>query len=304
VTDDFVTALYQDMAFGTRLQSASECWFRRAVAYAAGRAAVSPLMAEEFEYRYGGRWSWYTTLIDPDAYDASPRAEDGVAHLVYAGSLGLQRWQSLRELALALGALKAEKHIAAELSIFAPHAQLSAYARHLEFPATKLRGWTPPERLPALFHNADLLVHVEAFDPGLADYTRLSFSTKISQYMMAGRCILGIGPAGGGSMRMIRGTGAGVTIDSPDAATLKAPLADLLLDSARRRRCAQSGRLWAQTWVDRAQAQERFYHELRCAADNSRRTMADLPFRPAGDIVEGAQRPPLDAWDVHNYPQA
>ena len=69
VTDDFVTSLYAESPFASRLQAASERWFRRAVEYADGLAAISPVMAEEYGRRYGKQWTWFTTLIDPGAYD-------------------------------------------------------------------------------------------------------------------------------------------------------------------------------------------------------------------------------------------
>ncbi len=51
ITDDFVTSLYKGMPFANSLRAASENWIRRAVSYASGLAAISPVMAEHFEVR-------------------------------------------------------------------------------------------------------------------------------------------------------------------------------------------------------------------------------------------------------------
>ncbi|MCE5266870.1 MAG: glycosyltransferase, partial [Planctomycetaceae bacterium] len=204
VTDDFVTSLYGQMPFGSRLQAASESWFRRTVGLADGVAAISPVMAEDYGHRYGKPWNWFTTLIDAGAYDPSPRAADGTIRLVYAGNLGLGRWRSLVELGAALRALREEDGIDARLTIYSTPEQIEMHRGELSSPpVVELGGWLAPKELPRAFHDADVLVHAESFDPAVANYTRLSFSTKLSQYMMAGRGVLMFGPTEIGSARMI-----------------------------------------------------------------------------------------------------
>jgi glycosyltransferase involved in cell wall biosynthesis len=259
VTDDFVKSLYQDVPFGAAFQAASDKWFRRAVAYASGRAAISPVMAEEFAHRYGRPWDWFTTIINAAAYDPTPRAPDNKIRLVFAGNLGLERWRTLRGLALALQALRTESRLDSRLAIYAADEQLRAYRNALHVPPiTALKGWTSPEQLPRIFREADALVHVEGFDPKVAEYTRLSFSTKLSQYMMAGRCILAIGPEQLGSLQMVRTLGAGVTIHETDSVAMKSRLEQFLGDGEMRASCGLRGRDWATEWVDRQSAQERF----------------------------------------------
>jgi hypothetical protein len=90
----------------------------------------------------------------------------------------------------------------------------------------------------------------------------LSFSTKLSQYMMAGRCILAIGPEGLGSLRLVRDISAGVVLHDATAANWQAPL------------LGQLGRAWAETWVDRRTGHERFRRELQAAVDRHARGAA------------------------------
>jgi glycosyltransferase involved in cell wall biosynthesis len=275
VTDDFVTSLYQDVPFGAAFQAASDKWFRRAVAYSSGRAAISSVMADEFASRYGKPWNWFTTVIDADAYEPAPRAPDGPVRLVFAGNLGLERWRTLREIALALQALRAESGLDSRLEIYAANDQLRAFREALDVPPiTELRGWAAPGDLPRTFREADVLVHVESFDPKMTAYTRLSFSTKLSQYMMAGRPILAVGPQQLGSLQMVRATGAGLAIHESDSSAMKLQLERFLPDGEAQLACGRRGRNWAVEWVDRSSAQVRFRNLLTQSFARADRTVS------------------------------
>lgn len=271
VTDDFVTALYQGRPLASKLQAGSQRWLDRAVDTADGLAAISPVMAREYGRRFQKEWGWFTTLIDADAYEPSPRKQDGTIHLVYAGSLGLGRWESLRALATALKGLRDQQGAKPRLTIYSSAEQLNEHRRALDIPGvTDLRGWLPPSELPRVFHEADVLVHAESFQPSHADFTRLSFSTKLSQYMMAGRCILAIGPENLGSIRVLLEANAAVAIGQPDSDSIQAGLQGILADSDTRQRLARNGREWARKNVDLQSGQENFRQEIVKALEDSR----------------------------------
>lgn len=257
--DDFVEALYRDVPFSAKVRALSDRWYRRAVNSADGLATISPVMSEEFARRYGKKWDWFTTLIDADDYDPAPRRADGTVRLTYAGNLGLERWRTLRELALALKQLGENHALDVHLAIYSSPSQTDAHRRALDVPpVTELRGWAAPEDLPRIFHGSDILVHVESFAPDMADITRLSFSTKLSQYMMAGRCVLMVGPHDGGSAKMVRLTGAGITVGSIDPKSLQAALHPVLAGAPLRADHANQGRLWALQWFEAQAGRERF----------------------------------------------
>lgn len=257
--DDFIASLYQDVPLSSTLRSLSDRWYRRAVNYADGLATISPVMSEEFGRRYGKDWNWFTTLTEADDYDPSPRPIDGTIRLAYAGNLGLERWRALRELAQALKQFGEEQKLDVRLAIYSSPHQIDTHRQALDVPPiTYLKGWASPEDLPRIFHEADVLVHAESFDPVMANITRLSFSTKLSQYMMAGRCILMFGPQDIGSARMVQLANAGITIGSNDPQSLQAALRPIIADSSLRERYGKNGRLWAMKWFEAISGRERF----------------------------------------------
>jgi hypothetical protein len=259
ITDDFMQSLYEGLPFNTALKSASMRWTQHAVDYASGRSGISPIMAESYQQRFGKSWSWFTTLVDREAYDPTPRAASTALNLVFAGNLGLRRWSTLRQVGEALRALKDSQGLDSRLRIFAPEEQLNEFREALSIPGIiELSGWTSPDKLPGIFQDADILVHVESFDSEIAAYTELSFSTKISQYMMAGRCILAVGPERLGSIEMIRRTAAGCVVTECELSSLIAAIQPILEDGKLRSTYGTNGRRWATEFVESKTGRERF----------------------------------------------
>jgi hypothetical protein len=272
ITDDFVESLYRDLPLKSHLQKVSRSWIHRAIRYASGRAASSPVMAEEYERRYGNRWSSLMTLVDKNAYDPRPRAPGGPLTLVFAGNLGLGRWSILRDLGRLLQSIRDSRGLDVRLRVYAPAQQLTERRKSLDLPPTmELCGWAQPAHLPHIFHNADILVHVESFDSNMAAYTKLSFSAKLCQYMMAGRCILAVGPEDLGSIQMIRRTGAGLTLALDGLQSPPPKLFPILCDAQVRADHGDHGRHWAVECAESKVGCERFRREMLAAVARHRR---------------------------------
>ena len=73
-------------------------------------------------------------------------------------------------------------------------------------------GWADPAKLPLIFHNADLLVHLESFRKKDIGFTKLSLSTKISQYLMAGRPVMAVAPEELASVNVLNESGGCVGV--------------------------------------------------------------------------------------------
>ncbi len=264
VADDYVTSLYDRGPFSGLLRADSQRWFLRTLEAAGGTAGNSPIMAEEYGARYGGDWRWFATLVDPESYDPSPRTADGPLRLVFTGNVGLGRWQPLRQLALALERLRQSGGPEARLIIHSFPEQLDAYGSELDVPPiTELAGWAPYEELPRIYHEADVLVHTESFEAAYTDYTALSFSGKLSQYMMAGRCVLAVAPTHLASSRAVLAAGGGISVGETDPEAIAREVGRLLEDRERLVELGRRGRQWAVEHVARGPAQERFRQELR-----------------------------------------
>ncbi len=259
VTDDFVTSLYRDTLFGTALSRFSERAFQRVVNDSSGRAAISPIMADEYQRKFGRQWDWYTTAVDPDVYVSKPREPDGELRFVYTGGLGIGRWRTLRDVAAALARVGDRLGIQPWLDLYVSQNEVNQYRKALEATGVvRIREWIEFDQLPKVFHNSDVLLHVESFEDAMAAYTRHSFSTKLSQYMMAARCILAVGPEQSGSSRMVNRAKAGVLISSQSPEILDQAIESIFVDASLRQACAESGRDYAKRWFTASSNRERF----------------------------------------------
>jgi hypothetical protein len=119
-------------------------------------------------------------------------------------------------------------------------------------------GTASPSEIPAIQRDADVLVHAEGFDEATRRYTRLSFSTKIAQYLAAGRCVFAYGPEELASVRYIRDSGAGIAQTDESPNTLRASLSRAILDVSFRNQAGRQAVKVAMTYHNSNIQRERF----------------------------------------------
>lgn len=123
---------------------------------------------------------------------------------LYAGSLYYGREKILIRLAQVLDQMK-QNGLNVHLEIYTS-SLLSRKAKKYfkNSNSVSLCGYVTSEVLKRKMANTDILVFVEDFSRKNISNTRLSVSTKIPEYMISGKCILGIGPASIGSISYLK----------------------------------------------------------------------------------------------------
>jgi glycosyltransferase involved in cell wall biosynthesis len=101
--------------------------------------------------------------------------------------------------------------------------------------ALRLGGTLSPEEISRALLAADVLIHVESFDPDVQQYTRFSLSTKVPQYMAMGRPILGYGPGNIASIEYINHNNIGIVQDRPNKQELVKAIRQLASSEEQRR---------------------------------------------------------------------
>ena len=113
---------------------------------------------------------------------------------VYTGSLLIGRGETLELLAQALDELNAEYgRLAGELYIYSQTSPPASILSRLERGASHFCGAVPHRQIADVVAGADVVVFAESLKGKKADIARLSFSTKITDYLSGGKCILAIG---------------------------------------------------------------------------------------------------------------
>jgi hypothetical protein len=244
VTDDYIESLYENCLFSNYFKKRSLYWFQKITEYATGHAGIFCYMAEEYSKRFGGNWIWLVPLLSKDNYDITPRRNinDREIRLLYTGHVGLGRIEPLKSLADILWQISIETDLSLhfELRVF-PQFIDRTQKTFCDNSIVSVKPWVPENELPKLFHENDILVHVESFEPKNINFTKLSLSTKISTYTMAGRCILSVGPSQIGSCRAVNDLNTGIVLDLTQKDN-KEFLKSFLLDKNKRDEYARNAR--------------------------------------------------------------
>ncbi|WP_426063472.1 hypothetical protein [Flavobacterium sp. DSP2-3-1] len=113
--------------------------------------------------------------------------------IIYTGNLGMGRWKSLAKIGEALQLINCDGLIA-QLYIYSQtHLSASAMEKLKLIDAICFMGGIPSTKVKDVQRDSDILVHVESFKLSERNSARLSFSTKIVDYLEAGRCIVAVG---------------------------------------------------------------------------------------------------------------
>lgn len=224
ITDDWLGTPHMVAGVTGRIKNE----WARMLKHSPKRIVISPAMGEEYATRYGGSYNSLANPARASAFNPEwPPKTDNVTRLVYAGGLHLNRWKVLGSIAEALEKLK-ERGLHGTLDIYCPPSDVEAYTDILGKQGAVVKGFVSPDRLPEVLQHSDIVCLVESSDPDQMEYTRLSFSTKVSEYLMAGRCILAVGPPTQASLKYLVQEGVGEVVPDGDAEKLVEKLAYLL----------------------------------------------------------------------------
>lgn len=247
---------------------------RAAVRMAPRGMCISLPMAEEYQRQYGIPFGAFANCVDDADFaegfaEISSRPSSEPLELVYVGGLHLGRWQPLARIAEALDQFVGDPP-PLRLTVYAPERDLAQFREAFAGSrSVHLDRWLHTDEVPKILKAADVLVHVESFAPGHRRYTRLSLSTKIPQYLAAGRPILGFGPEELASMRHIAEARAGVVVGAEGSEPMVRALR-LLRDAGLRHTWGSNGLGYARRHHRRETLSKRFAEFL----DEARRTDA------------------------------
>lgn len=115
--------------------------------------------------------------------------------MVYAGNIGDNRWIALSKIVKVLKICNdkvQDKHITLDIYTLSP--VTGTMKNKLTVDKTScLKEPLSPDEVNRVLQDSDILLHVESFDSNNLNKNRLSFSTKIVDYLYKGKCILAVG---------------------------------------------------------------------------------------------------------------
>ena len=210
LTDDYTYRLYPLSIIEKINHKRYMNVFTEAITLASKTIVISDLMKEEYESRFGGDMDVMMNAVNTKNfnYDCERTPND----YVYAGNLLLNRWKVLRNLGKALLQINQK----ATLNIYTPDVPPKHILKSLsKVSSIRYGGRLTKDELECRLKKCEYVVHVEAFDKKNRKITRLSMSTKISEYVACGAKILAIGPSDVASMKCISDNNLGIWIYTP-----------------------------------------------------------------------------------------
>lgn len=172
---------------------------------------ASPKMKCYMERKYGGKYSFVMNCSKFIEIGTTPR-ETSPLKLVYTGGLMLERFQVLDEVATIL---KSVNRIKAkyEMHVFAPDAHIRCYQERMQDNIIFHNGVKHCE-VSSVLRSADVLMHVESFNPNVVKFTKYSLSTKIPEYLSSAKPVIYYGPKSVGVAEFLAGEKIGICTDS------------------------------------------------------------------------------------------
>ena len=160
------------------------------VEHSAKLMVIAPKQKEEYDRIFGVDSLVMTKGIDFEPFETYQVGKP--IKMVYTGKLIIGRWKSLAAIADAFESINRDG-IKIVLDIYTTDSLTDEQNRLLNRNGCSVKGALTLEQVKAVQKEADILVFVESLEMKFRNTARLSFSTKITDYLRSGKCIFAIG---------------------------------------------------------------------------------------------------------------
>lgn len=153
---------------------------------------IAPKQKEEYDRLFNTDSVILTKGIDFSAIPYEEKPLNKPIKMVYTGKLIIGRWLSLAKIAEALGEIN-KNETKVELDIYTTDSLTEEQKIKLNRNGCSVKGALTLDEVQAVQKQADILVFVESLEKEFKYTARLSFSTKITDYLKSGKCIFAVG---------------------------------------------------------------------------------------------------------------
>ena len=263
ITDDYVLPICTANVFHLITRAWTRRVFKQMCRESSLILTIGKKMSRVYESRYDIRSESVMNLVhieDVEHDGARPTSQPMV--FSYVGGLHSNRWRVLADLAEALERVWA-RGLHGELRIYSEHPPEATQLKVLDRPPfSAYCGGLDSEGVRTVLRESDVLVHVEASDRKSKRVTSLSISTKISEYMAAGKPILAIGPKDVASIEYLEQTSSAFLVAPTSAEAIDSTLAEIMSDHGQRQRRARRARATARASHDEKVVRPQFQQRI------------------------------------------
>ena len=240
--------------------------------------AASDLMAEIYSQRYGIEFGvfYYPVEVERWMNCVRTRSDSDIFLMRYTGMITegahASGFQDMCETVVALG----EQGYPVRFELYCPDWTIAKYRGRFErLPWVTFRNMVPYDQVPQIMADADLLVICWTFVPSELAIFRMSFPTKLPEYMASGTPALMYGPDEAAPVAYALEEGFAYTLTERNDSALRGLLIHIMESPEERHGLGAR----AQKLVLERHAAEvvraRFWQDLRCAANQDRDDKSD-----------------------------
>lgn len=196
IMDDWPNSMYNGSPLSKPLKTYFHFYFSKIIHRAPFVYCICDLMCSEYKKRYS--YDRFIPLMN-SVNDYSGITIDEIKNrIIYAGSLYLERYKSLLTIAESLSKLNRTD---IEIVVYTKHKQWEELEHFFEnYSFVRYGGFVTQSELMEQIVSSKYLLFLESMDDEMLDYTRLSMSTKIPEYLSSQRPILAVGNLKQGSI--------------------------------------------------------------------------------------------------------
>lgn len=224
---------------------------------------ISELMAQTYANRYSKK---FFPLMNSVASEAcrSCNVPKKIKKYLYAGSLYLRRYESLITICDELASMEISD---LEFNIYAPENQWAELSSKFDkYSFVHYGGFLTAKQLEHAISNTDIIVFVGSFDKSVLEFSRLSLSTRVPEFLSSGKPILAMGPSEQGAIQYLDINNVAFVIK--DFSDIKQVFMDLQDTDIVREKLENAKRLFLLNHTTQAQ-QARFYNWINDAIAHS-----------------------------------
>ena len=174
---------------------------------------ISSIQKCEFSKLFGVRTKLLWKGATFDSFESNKKNHHPL-QLVYSGNINLNRWKTLCDLGRTLDIINIGGDKASLLIYTSTYISRRMQKGLKGCKSIVKIDSVQSHELLKIHENADILVHVESFSLKYKLMVRMSFSTKIVDYLSRGKCIFAIGPAGVASIDYLLQNNAAIVATS------------------------------------------------------------------------------------------
>lgn len=242
-TDDYLFSMPQDTLLGKLRYSKVERLYNSVVSKSSACFAIGEMMAGEYSIYFKKPFVPVMNSVPIIPYEGYNYRDKTI--LSYFGGLHLNRWCMLSRLSLLL-----PKDCVLDVYT-APENITEEVSKSFKNTGINYKGLLSGDELNMAMRNSDVLLHVESDDRRNRMFTRLAVSTKIPEYLITGRPVIGFGPSEVASMRILSDNKIGYVVSScDDDRVIMNKLSEIMRDFSGRKEMGERGYQYAKREFD------------------------------------------------------